>query len=224
MFKTYAAACTLALLTTSQAFAQDPLPGAPPGGSVESPSSASSASPVVTGQEGQWAFLFRFGGLAPFSFRGINDFAVEPSTPTTAGTLFTEFGMRKVLKKISIPFWAGLAMVNDTSRAGVSVSSTSFGVSGGVGVMYTFRAWRRIAPFIGGIATLQFIDPTGDRNWFLGFGVGPALGVEYYIADRLSLFAQGQFSLGIGITDGLARIAIGPTMSLGGNTGVNVYF
>jgi hypothetical protein len=218
-------ACSFALLATTSAFAQEPAASAPSESSA-SASAGSAAAPVVTAQEGQWAFLFRFGGLAPLSFRGVNDFIVEPAATGVGLTsqLFTEFGMRKVLKRFSIPFWVGLAMVNDSTRTGVSTSNTSFGLSGGVGLQYTFRAWRRIAPYVGGFGQLQFIDPTGDANWLLGFALGPVLGVEYYIADRVSLFAQGQFALGVAIADASARVIMGPTMSMGGNTGVNVYF
>lgn len=217
-------ACSFALLATTSAWAQEPAAVAPSESSAAA-SSGAAAAPVVTAQEGQWAFLFRFGGLAPLSFRGVNDFTVEPATGAGAtGQLFTEFGMRKVLKRFSIPFWVGLAMVNDSTRTGVSTSNTSFGLSGGVGLQYTFRAWRRIAPYVGGFGQLQFIDPTGDANWLLGFALGPVLGVEYYIADRVSLFAQGQFALGVAIADASARVIMGPTMSMGGNTGVNVYF
>lgn len=218
-------ACSFALLATTTAWAQEPVSGAPVE-SAASTAAGSAAAPVVTAQEGNWAFLFRFGGLAPLSFRGVNDFAVEPVGAVGAGTsqLFTEFGMRKVLKRFSIPFWVGLAMVNDSTRNGVSTSNTSFGLSGGAGLQYTFRAWRRIAPYVGGFGQLQFIDPTGDANWLLGFALGPVLGVEYYIADRVSLFAQGQFALGVAIADASARVILGPTMSMGGNTGVNVYF
>ncbi len=222
--KSLPTACFLALLFTTTARAQEPT-SSPPSDPAAAASAGSTASPVVTAQEGQWAFLFRFGGLAPFSFDGVNDFSVEPATATgPAGQLFTEFGMRKVLKRFSIPFWAGLAMVNDSTRSGATNSNTSFGLSGGVGLQYTFRAWRRIAPYVGGFTQIQFIDPTGPANWLLGFSLGPVLGVEYYIADRLSLFAQGQFALGVGIADTTARVLLGPTMSMGGNTGVNVYF
>lgn len=218
-------ACSFALLATTSALAQEPAAVAPSESSASAGGGAA-AAPVVTAQEGQWAFLFRFGGLAPFSFRGVNDFTVEPAVAAAGptGQLFTEFGMRKVLKRFSIPFWVGLAMVNDSTRTGVSTSNTSFGLSGGVGLQYTFRAWRRIAPYVGGFGQLQFIDPTGDANWLLGFALGPVLGVEYYIADRVSLFAQGQFALGVAIADASARVIMGPTMSMGGNTGVNVYF
>jgi hypothetical protein len=60
----------------------------------------------------------------------------------------------------------------------------------GGGFEYHFRIWRRISPFLGASLGLYFEDPSGENNLRFGVDLGPNLGVEYYIADRLSLSAQ----------------------------------
>ena len=84
--------------------------------------------------------------------------------------------------------------------------------------------WRRIAPYFGGLFHFSYLDPSGDNNWIIGLSIGPVLGIEYYIADRVSLLAQGTFQFGFSLTDPQAAIGLGSAISGGGQLGLVFYF
>jgi opacity protein-like surface antigen len=129
---------------------------------------------------------FRFGGLATL---------VHTNNARNVGTLvFNQVGMKYVFsEKLMLPFWFGTGVRVDADGG----TSTNFGVDLGVGLEYHFRIWRRISPFFGGGLGFDVEKPSGENNARFGFGLGPVLGVEYYIADRLSLMAQYMFIIQI---------------------------
>ena len=173
--------------------------------------------PVVRPVPGNWGLVFIFGGLAPLSIAGLNDL------PLTSNLIFTEIGLRRVLKKATVTFSLG-AGVAHTSRSGDTRPQTSAGVSGSLAVVRGFRVWRRIAPYAGGFIHTHYIDATGPDNWLVNFSAGPILGVEYFIADRVGLWGQGV--IGVGPTFGknsiqwVARAAV----DAGGHFGLTFYF
>jgi hypothetical protein len=118
----------------------------------------------------------------------------------------------------------GVGLANTTTRTGAANSSTDVGLSFTGGVLKGFRVWRRIAPYFGGLFHFDVLKPAGDNNYVVDMSLGPVIGIEYFIADRVSLFAQGTFQFGVQITDPTAKIALGTGISGGGQLGLNFYF
>ena len=173
--------------------------------------------PVVRAAPNIWAMTFAFGGLGSLTANGILD-------QKAGNLLFTEIGFRAVLSSVTIPFSVGLGLANTSSLKGPSASATDVGLSFTGGVLKSFRVWRRIAPYFGGLFHFSYLDPSGDNNWLIGLSIGPVLGIEYYIADRVSLLAQGTFQFGVNLTDPAAAIGIGSAISGGGQLGLVFYF
>lgn len=214
----------LSAVCAGQAHAQEPIPTAPAPDPIAAAAAtapkvivAADDSPVVRAAAGNWAMTFTFGGLGSLSANGILD-------QKAGNLLFTEVGFRAVLSSITIPFSVGLGLANVTTRTGPSSSNTDIGLSFTGGVLKSFRVWRRIAPYFGGTFHFSYLDPNGDNNWVIGLSIGPVLGIEYYIADRVSLLAQATFQFGVGITDPQAAIGVGSTISGGGQLGLVFYF
>jgi hypothetical protein len=218
-------ALSLCVLTSTASAGQEPgfdptvPPPAPPGSATDK--SPPGDSPVVRATEGNWAFAFLFGGLGTMKTGGQADLTVGMNT------MFTEFGVRAVLGSVIIPFSAGLAIGANVPKMGDT--TTDFGLSATVGVVKTFRVWRRIVPQFGGSFHFHYLDPstpamTPNNNWVVGLSLGPVIGVEYYIADRVSILTQGTFQFGINITDPVAQIGLGTSISGGGQLGLNFYF
>ena len=187
----------------------------------EPPASTSSsqedgASPVVRAEPGLWGMSFVFGGLAPLSIAGTSDFNVNR-------LVFTEIGMRRVLDNgWAIPFSVGAGVFHHNPDEGGNQNDV--GLSAAVGVRKAFRVWRRIAPYVGGDFRLSYLDPTGDNNWLVGIGLGPNLGIEYYVGDRVSLLLQADATLGFGVFDGLVQVSVATQISAGGQTSLVFYF
>ncbi|MBW2734744.1 MAG: hypothetical protein JRH20_20345 [Deltaproteobacteria bacterium] len=177
--------------------------------------------PAVRAEAGQWGMLFRFGGLAALTHAG--------NTRPVGSTVMTHVGLKKVLSENwMVPFYFGMSL---GMRSPENLpSSTDFGFEGGGGIEYHFRIWRRISPFIGATAGLFYVNPAGDDNWTLGFGVGPQVGVEYYIADRLSLTAMYMFSINLavqkspGFPDSTTTTGFGMETLAGGALTMTYYF
>ncbi|HRI54032.1 MAG TPA: hypothetical protein PLW65_28025 [Pseudomonadota bacterium] len=212
----------LCALGTGEARAQEPAPTDP----IAAAAAASDApkvvvapddSPVVRAAPNNWAMTFAFGGLGSLTANGIVD-------QKAGNLLFTEIGFRAVLSSVTIPFSVGLGLANTSSLKGPSTSSTDVGLSFTGGVLKSFRVWRRIAPYFGGLFHFSYLDPSGDNNWIIGLSIGPVLGIEYYIADRVSLLAQGTFQFGVSLTDPQAAIGLGSAISGGGQLGLVFYF
>ncbi len=215
---------TLATLSAGEALAQDPPsdPIAAAAAASDAPKAAvvvapADDSPVVRAAPNNWAMTFAFGGLGSLTANGILD-------QKAGNLLFTEIGFRAVLSSVTIPFSVGLGLANTSSLKGPSASATDVGLSFTGGVLKSFRVWRRIAPYFGGLFHFSYLDPSGDNNWLIGLSIGPVLGIEYYIADRVSLLAQGTFQFGVNLTDPAAAIGIGSAISGGGQLGLVFYF
>jgi hypothetical protein len=184
-------------------------------------------SPVVRAAPGNWGLSFSFGGLAPMSVFGFGSYPQGAAAPgAVPSVIFTEIGARAVLKSIYIPFSVGLGVFNNTSRpmTGPSTSVTDFGLAFSGGILYPFRVWRRISPYVGGMLHLSYVDPDGPDNWQVNLGLGPVLGVEYFVFDRVSLSFQGDFALGVLITSPAAQLALNTVISGGGRAQLNFYF
>ena len=147
-------------------------------------------SPVVRAVDGNWGLFFLFGGLATLSSDNVSR--------NVAGLILTRVGMRYVLKEnFIIPMYLGFGSnvaTHDDDDNNTDDSRTNVGFELGGGIEYHFRIWRRISPFVGAGLGFRMEEPTGDENWLFGLGLGPNLGVEYYIADRVSLIAQYYFT------------------------------
>lgn len=162
-----------------------------------------------------WGMQFTFGGLGPLSIGGINDHGVNR-------LLFTELGFRRVFPRVIIPFSVGAGIFHHNPESGSSQNDA--GLAATVGVLVPFRVWRRISPYAGGQVQLQYLDPTGDNNWLVNLGLGPVIGIEFYIAHRVSLLFQGQALIGINIFDGLTQVNAATSLMAGGQTGLIFYF
>lgn len=163
--------------------ARSPATPAPPA-APEPPAATASADedPVVRAQEGDWGMFFRFGGLSTLT--------ASNNTRDLNGMLVTQVGMRAVINDAwVVPFSFGTG-VRSVNPEGLSDAAVDVGLDLGVGFEYHFRIWRRISPFVGLGVGFGFGDPEGNNNLVLGFGLGPSMGIEYYIADRVSLIAQ----------------------------------
>ncbi len=173
-------------------------------------------SPVVRPEQGQWGMQFTFGGLAPMSIAGIDTLGVNR-------LLFSELGFRRVLGNgWVVPFSIGAGVFHHNPEMGPSQNDV--GLSGSVGIKKWFRQWRRIAPFAGGDFRISYLDPTGDNNWLVGIGLGPNLGIEYFVGDRVSLVLQGDANIAINVFDGLVQVDFGTAVSFGGQMGLAFYF
>ena len=159
---------------------------------VSTTAAAKSAQPVTRVQGAHWGFAWRFGGLATMAATG-NARTVGQLTITQAAVKYVPN------ERWRIPIYAGTGLrVFDPDTGD---SRTDWGIDLGAGFEYHFRIWRRISPFVGGSFGLGASDPSGDNNWIFGFGFGPQLGIEYFVADRLSLQAFYQLVLQFEVQD-----------------------
>jgi hypothetical protein len=172
--------------------------------------------PVVRAAPGNWGMTFIFGGLAPLSIGGLGDL------PLTDSLMFTEIGVRRVFKRVVIPFSFGAGVAHKKTQGESPVYSAGFSAS--VAVLKGFRVWRRIAPYAGAFLHTHFIDSRGPGNWLFNVTVGPILGIEYYLADRVSLYGQGVFGIGPSIGKGTVDFVARAAMAAGGQLGLTFYF
>jgi hypothetical protein len=156
-------------------------------------------SPVVRATGGQLGMFFRFGGLATLFASGSSRAVPGSSSGSSSSTateplLLTQVGLKFVSsERLMIPIYVGSSVRVVSPESGAN--RTDWGLDFGAGLEFHFRIWRRISPFAGLMLGLGFSDPSGENNRIIGFGIGPILGVEYYIADRVSLSAQYQLTL-----------------------------
>jgi hypothetical protein len=179
------------LVLFSAAWAQEPgepmqpaPPAQPPPPQHPAQAHASSKDPerpAVRAEEGDWGMFFRFGGLATL---------IATNNTRNVGPLAeTQVGMKYVFSEHwMMPFFAGFGYRNNSVENGPTDNEKAADV--GAGVEYHFRIWRRISPFVGGQVGLGIADPNGAHQFKFGIGFGPVLGVEFYVADRVSLAAQ----------------------------------
>lgn len=202
--------------TTAAPPAPSPAPPAAPPAAAGQPSELPDTEPVVRPRPGNWGMTFLFGGLAPLSIGGLGDL------PFSSGLTFTELGVRRVFKRVVLPisFGAGVAR----TRQGDAPLAYSAGVSASIAVLRGFRVWRRIAPYYGAFLHAHYIDARGPANWLVNVSAGPILGVEYFLADRVSLFGQGLFAVGADISPGKVRFVARTVVAAGGQLGLTFYF
>lgn len=176
-------------------------------------------APVVRAEGGNLGMYFRFGGLATLT---------HSNNSRTAGSLvFTQVGMKFVFSEhFMLPIYFGSGVRVDNPDQGDS--QTNWGIDVGAGFEYHFRIWRRISPFLGVSLGVDVEDATGDDNMTVGMGMGPSLGVEYYIGDRLSLTAMYLFVIQLRYTDNPnpAReiTSFGLSTLAGGAVNITYYF
>jgi hypothetical protein len=174
------------------------------------------ASPVERPIGGDLGMSFVFGGLAPMSVAGMVSHTVNR-------LFFAEVGMRWMLSdRWTLPFSFGLGMFSHNPDGGNS--QNDLGVSFSVGFQRYFRVWRRIAPYFGAKFHMHYVDPSGDRNYLVQIALGPTLGIEYFIGDRVSLQMEYVLLLGVNITDPVTQIGLQTSLSYGGQMGLNFYF
>jgi hypothetical protein len=192
-------------------------PGAPATTTPDASANPPDTRPVVRPMPGNWGMVFIFGGLAPLSIAGLNDL------PLASNLIFTELGIRRVFRKATMTFSFG-AGVASTPRSGATPARTSAGVSGSIAVVRGFRVWRRIAPYVGGFVHSHYIDAAGPDNWIVNVNVGPILGVEYFIADRVGLWGQGIIGVGPSFGKTTIQWVARAAVDAGGHFGLTFYF
>jgi outer membrane protein W len=171
---------------------------------------------VVRAQAGNWGFNFIFGGLATLGIAG-------PYTHTANRAFLTEVGAKYfVTDRLAVPFSIGLGVLG--RKPDVGDIENDFGISATAGIQYYFRVWRRIAPFVGAKLHIDYTEPVGPSNYSVRVIFGPAVGVEYYVADRVSLQLEYNALVGFDIRDGFADIGFQTVVSMGGLVGLNFYF
>jgi hypothetical protein len=173
--------------------------------------------PAVRAEAGNIGMYFRFGGLASL--------AHSNNTRTIGPLVFTQVGMKFVFSETwMLPVYFGTGLRVDSPDEGDS--ATNWGIDLGAGFEYHFRIWRRISPFLGVSLGINMEDPTMEDNLRFGFGVGPSLGVEYYIADRLSVTAMYMFVIQLNYQDDPANSVTTFSMQTlaGGALNITYYF
>lgn len=190
-----------------------PIAAPPPVG----PNDAVDTKPVVRAGPGNWGMTFIFGGLAPLSVAGLGN------QPLADGLIFTEIGVRRVFKRVVVPFSFGAGVTRRQSDAATK-PTVSAGVSASVAVLRGFRVWRRIAPYYGGFLHTHYIDAAGPDNWLVNVSVGPILGIEYYLGDRVSLYGQGIVAVGPSFGKSSVQWVARTAIAAGGQLGLTFYF
>ena len=147
-------------------------------------------SPVVraNGEEGNMGLFFRFGGMATMTATGDSE---DGKNGGNTAAMNAQIGLKFVMSEsIMVPLFFGMSLRSTSvavKNADDPDTTYNFSMDLGVGVEYHFRIWRRLSPFCGALLKLGFYEPTGEDNLGIRFRVGPTIGVEYYIADRVSL-------------------------------------
>lgn len=150
---------------------------------------------IVRAEKGDIGMFFKFGGLATMGVAGHNPVAFV--APAAFG--FSEVGAKFVLsEKWMIPVSIGLGL--NHIKPENTDGRTSWGLSATVGFEYHFRIWRRISPYLGGRLNIQVVDPTGKNNLTGHLNLGGVAGVEYYVADRVSLSAEFMINFNMAFT------------------------
>ncbi|MBI4817952.1 MAG: hypothetical protein HY791_16950 [Deltaproteobacteria bacterium] len=141
---------------------------------------------VRRAEEDDIGLFFRFGGLATLDASG--------NTRRLSDFLVQHVGLRFVLSDDEVmPVFFGTGarvIVPDSARN----ETIDVGLEAGLGYEYHFRVWNRISPFVGLTAGIGALAPSDEDEILLGMGLGPTLGVEYYVADKVSLSAEYSLS------------------------------
>lgn len=168
---------------------------------------------VVVATDGDLGLSFRFGGLANLAFDG--------NTRVVQNFPITQVGLKIVSSRsFHIPLAFGLSYRDITSGGGRDDSVV--GLDFTAGAQWYFRMWERIAPFAGVTVGIGYTDIAGDA--LIGFGIGPVLGVEYYVADRVSLGAQYAFTFQVAHLADDDDTLLTLSTSAGGQAFITLYF
>jgi hypothetical protein len=180
------------------------------------PAPRTGASPVERPIAGDLGMSFIFGGLAPMSITGMINHPVNR-------LFFTEVGMKyMVADKWALPFSFGFGVLSFKQEG--ADAQNDIGVSLSIGLQRYFRIWRRIAPYFGAKLHIHYVDPTGDANYLVQFAIGPTLGIEYFIGDRVSLTMEYALLIGLNAEDRRTTIGLQSIVSMGGQMGLTFYF
>ena len=68
------------------------------------------------------------------------------------------------------------------------------------------------------------MDPEGEDNRLIGLAFGPNLGIEYFVANRVSLLLQGDLTLALAFADSSVTTDVATRVSGGGQMGLVFYF
>jgi hypothetical protein len=178
---------------------------------------ADPTAPVVRVQGGEWGFSWVFGGLATLSTTGPTRSYPDPRVTLSV----TEVAVRYALSEVwRIKFGAGTLLA--VAKPDGGDASTNWGMALHGGFEYHFRIWRRISPFLGARMGFSMLDPSGEANWVFGIGLGPQIGIEYFIADRVSLAMLYQFMIEFQLSDPQFNFIM--ATSAGGSLALTVYF
>jgi hypothetical protein len=171
---------------------------------------------------GDWGMSFAFGGLAPLSVAGMASHGTG-AAPLFSRLFFTEVGMKYMLgDRWALPFSVGIGVMSYHPDAGGS--ETDLGLSASVGFQRYFRIWRRIAPYFGAKFHLHYLDRTGDANYLVQIALGPLLGIEYFIGDRVSLAMQYELMIGVNVQDRATTVGLQSLIAMGGSMALSFYF
>lgn len=187
-------------------------------GAARAQPGAPARAPIVERPiKGDLGMSFIFSGLATMGIGGEYTFAVNRA-------FFTEVGMKYMIAdKWALPFSFGVGLLS-LSEKNPDRTSNDFGLSFTMGFQRYFRVWRRIAPFFGAKLHLDYTEPTGSANYTVRIALGPSLGMEYFIADRVSLQLEYNLLLVFAITDPATAVGLQTIVAQGGLMGLNFYF
>ena len=203
--------------TTAHAATGTATATAPPAATTDVSGDPPDTEPVLRPRPGHWGMTFIFGGLAPLSVAGLGDQLLIDDL------IFTEIGVRRVFKRFVLPisFGAGVVHRRDVDGARPSVAA---GIGFSIAILKGFRVWRRIAPYYGAFIHTHYVDAPGRDNWLVNLAVGPILGIEYFIAERVSLYGQAVIAVGPTFAKDSLEFAAHAVMAAGGQLGLTFYF
>lgn len=194
----------------------DPYDRAPIRRRDEDPDGPDDDDEIYRFEPGLWGMQFTFGGLAPMSIAGLRELSINRLA-------ITELGFRRVLNNDwALLFGVGAGVFRHNPDQGDTQSDV--GLAASYGFQKWFRVWRRIAPYAGGRLRIGYAEPEGRANWNVAVGVGPMLGIEYFVGHRVSLSLQGDAQLRFGIFRGLVQTELATGIDAGGQMGLTFYF
>lgn len=176
---------------------------------------ADDTSPVVRAQPGDYGLIFRFGGLGTLTANGARLFAGDDYND---GLVVHQVGIKKVFtENLMVPFHFGVGFRDDDldqPKEHIAV------IVANVGLEYHFRNWRRISPYFGAALGLS-LDASGESDVQPSLSLGPILGIEYYVFDRVSLQAQFSAVVAIGLGEEIQLLV---STQAGGSLNLTFYF
>ncbi len=172
--------------------------------------------PVERVESGLWGFAWRFGGLATMAATG--------NAQTAGQVTISQIAVKYVpSESLRVYFAVGTGIQVRAPDGGDA--NADWGMNLGGGFEYHFRIWRRISPFLGAGLFIGMNDPAGGDNWNFGLQLGPQIGVEYFIGDRVSVQALYNLALMFNFAGNPAQqFAFTFATGSGGLLGLTTYF